>query len=57
MRSVDVGIRHDDNLVIAELRNIEIIAVALGKSAAERIDHRLDLRVGKDLIYARLLHV
>ena len=31
MRSIDVGIRHDDNLVIAELRNIEIIAVALWK--------------------------
>ncbi len=57
MGTVDVGIRHDDDLVIAELCDVEIIAVALGESAPEGGDHGLDLRVREDLVDAGLLHI
>ena len=57
MGTVHIGIRHDDDLVIAQLGNIEIIAVALGKSAAEGIDHGLDLCIGKHFIDTGFFHV
>ena len=57
MGSVHVGIRHDDDLIVAELCDIKIIAVSLGKTAAEGIDHGLDLGIGKDLVNAGLFHV
>ena len=55
--AVHVRIRHDNDLVVAELRDVEIIAVSFGKSASECIDHRLDLCVCKDFVDACLLHI
>ena len=57
MRTVHIGIRHDNDLVIAKLGNIKIITVALGKSAAESIDHSLDLRICQYLVDAGFLHI
>ena len=55
--SVHVRIRHDNDLVVAQLFDVEIIAVALGKSASEGIDHGLDLRIGQHLVDACLFHI
>ena len=55
--SVHVGIRHEDDLVVAQLRDVKVIAVALGEAAAEGVDHGLDLRVGQDLVHGGFLHV
>ena len=57
VRAVDVGIRHQDDLVVAQLRDVEVVAVALGEAAAEGVDHGLDLCVREDLIHRRLLDV
>ncbi len=57
MRTIHIRIGHDHDLVIAKLCDIEIIAVAFGKTAAKGIDHGLDLRVGQHLVNAGLLHV
>ena len=57
MRAVHIGIGHDDDLVIAQLRNIEIIAISFGKAAAKGIDHRFDLRVSQNLVYAGLFYI
>ena len=57
MGSVNIGIRHDNNLVIAKFFDVEVIAKALGKSAAEGIDHSLDLRVCQNLVDGSLLHI
>src|SRR3712207_9458017 len=48
--AVDVGVRHQDDLVVAQLRDVELVVDA----GAEGGDHRLDLvrseerRVGKE---------
>ena len=57
MGSIHVRIGHDNDLVIAELTDIKVIAVALGKTTAKGVNHGLDLRIGQDLIDAGLLHV
>ena len=57
MGAVHIRIRHDDDLVIAQLRDVKIVPVALGKAAAEGVDHGLDLRVRKHLVDACLFHV
>lgn len=54
MSTVHIRIRHDDDFVVAQLRDIEIIAIALGKAAAECIDHGLDFRIGEYLVNACL---
>ena len=38
--AVDVGVRHDDDLVVAQLRQVEVVAADAG---AERRDQRADL--------------
>ena len=53
MRAVHVGIGHDDDLVIAELFDVELLADA----RAERGDDGLELVVAVDLVGARLFHV
>ena len=53
MRAVHIGIGHDDDLMIAELIDVELIADA----RAERNDQRIELVVAVDLIDARLLNV
>ncbi len=57
MGTVHIRIRHDDDFVVAQLRDIEIVAVALGKTAAERIYHGLDFRIGEHLVNACLFHI
>src|SRR5688572_2012920 len=51
--AVHVGVRHDDHLVIAGVRQVELLADA----GADRRDQRLDLLVGEHLVYAVLLDV
>ena len=57
MASVHIGIRHQDDLVVTQLRNIEIIAISFRKAAAERIDHRLDLGIRQHLVHRSFLHI
>ena len=52
--AVDVGVRHDDDLVVAQLRQVEVVAADAG---AERGDQRADLLAGEHLVEARALHV
>ena len=57
MGAVDIRIGHDDDFVIAKLRDIKVISVPLGKTAAESIDHGLDLRICKYFVNACFLHI
>ena len=54
MRAVDVGVGHDDDLVIAQLVDIEVVAADAG---AERRDQRADLLARQHLVEARALDV
>ena len=53
MAAVDIGIGHDDDLVIAQLVDVELIPDA----GAERDDQRVELVVAVDLVGARLFDV
>src|SRR5665647_1152730 len=53
VRAVHVGVGHDDDLVVAGLRDVELVAEA----GADRADHGEDLVVGEHLVDARLLDV
>ena len=53
MGAVDIGVRHDDDLVIAQLGDIEVVTDA----GAEGSDQRADLRRGQHLVEARALDV
>ena len=53
MRAVDVGVGHDDDLVVARLLDVELLADA----GADGADHRQDLLVLEHLVDARLLDV
>ena len=57
MASVHIGIRHQYDLIIAQLGNIKIIAIAFREPAAKGIDHGLDLGVSKNLVHGCLLHI
>ena len=57
MSAVHIRIRHDDDLVIAKLRDIKIVPIPFRKTAAERIDHGFDLGIGKHLVDTGLLHI
>ncbi len=57
MLAVHVRIRHDDDLIVAELSYVKVISVAFRKAAAEGLHHGLYLRVCQNLIYAGLLHI
>src|SRR6202023_836106 len=48
-----VGVRHDDDLVIAQLLGIELVADA----GAERSDQRSDLLACEHLVEPRALHI
>src|SRR5215813_4401599 len=54
MRAVDIRVGHDDDLVIAELRDVEILVADAG---AERGNQRADLLRGQHLIETRALDV
>jgi hypothetical protein len=53
VRAVDVGVGHHDHAVVAQLRDVELVA----DPGADRGDHRLDLVVGEDLVDPVLLRV
>ena len=62
--AVHIGVGHDDDAAVAQLRQVEaafILAVAVfarfADAGADGGDHRLDLRVFEKLIFARFLHV
>ena len=58
MASVDVGIGHDDDLVVAEFLQVERLAVLLGADRhAQRREHVLDLLVLPHAVLLRLLDV
>ncbi len=54
MGAVDVGVRHDDDLVVAELVGVELLAADAG---AERGDQRADLLGTEHLVEARPLDI
>ncbi len=54
MRAVDVGVGHDDDLVVAQLVGVELVAADAG---AERGDQRADLLAREHLVEARALDV
>ena len=54
VRSVDVRVGHDDDLVIAQLCHVEVI---LTNAGAQRGDHRGNFRVREHLVVARFLDV
>ena len=53
MRSVHIGIRHDNNPVVAQLRDIKVIV----DPCSERRNHGTDLRVAVNPVKSRLLHI
>ena len=53
MRAVHVGVGHDDNLVVARLREVELFLDA----RPDRCDDRPDFLVVQHLVEARLFHV
>ena len=53
MRAVDVGVGHDDDLVVPSLLELELLADA----GADRGDERLDLGVREHLVDPVLLDV
>jgi hypothetical protein len=52
--AVDVGVGHQDDLVVAKLLDVE---AALADAAAERRDERADLGAREHLVEARALDV
>ena len=54
MTAVDIGVGHDDDLVVAQLVGIELVAPDAG---AERGDQRADLLAAQHLVEARAFHV
>src|SRR3977135_3403357 len=54
MRAFDGGVRHDDDLVVAQLVGIEFLASDAG---AERRDERADLLAGQHLAETRTLDI
>ena len=53
MGAVHIGVRHDDDLVVAQLGLVKI----LPQAGAQGGDHRLELVVAVDLVRPGLLHV
>ena len=53
VRPVDVGVGHDDDPVVAQLRDVEAVA----NPASQGDDQRLDVLTREDLVQARLLDV
>ena len=54
VRSVHVGVGHQDDLAVAQLGRIEVV---LADAAAQRRDHGADFFVAQHLVVAGLLHV
>ncbi len=54
VRSVDVRVGHDDDAVVAQLRDVEVF---LADAASQRGDHRFDLVAAEHLVEARAFDV
>ncbi len=58
VRAVHVGVGHDDDFVIAQLRDVErAFALAVADARADGRDHRADFVVLKNLVEPRFLDV
>ena len=61
MRAVDVGVGHDDDAVVAQLRNVEaavrIFHAGILNAGTERHDQRANVVAAENLVDARLLNV
>ena len=57
MCTIHIGIGHNNNLVIAKFRNIKVISIAFGETTSERVNHRLNLSIGKNFINTCLFNV
>ena len=57
MASIYIRIGHENDLVITQLRNVKIVAIAFRKSTAKSIDHGLDLCIRQYLVHGSLLHI
>ena len=53
VRAVDVGVRHNDNLAVAQLGGVEFLTDA----AAQRLNDRNEREVGIHLVQSRFFHV
>ena len=53
VRAVDIGIRHDNDLVVTPLGDVLVEA----DTAADRLDHALDFLVGQDFVLSALVGV
>lgn len=53
MGTIDIGIRHNDNLVISQFRNVKILMDSGSKSC----NHRFDLFICINFIQPCLLHI
>ena len=58
MRTVDVRIRHDDDLMVAGFLNFEaMIPLIVPNAATNRGDHGSDFIVGKNFVDPRLFRI
>ena len=53
VRPVHIRVCHDNDLAVAEFRDVEILAYP----GAQSCDHRSNLHIGEDPVDARLLHI
>ena len=53
MGTIDVGIRHDDNLVVSPFRNV----LFHSDTRPNRLNHAADFFIGENFIFARLVGV
>ncbi len=58
MSAVDVGIGHDNNLIIAKLRHVRLLVILLGAdSHAKSLEHIHDFLALIHLVIHGLLHI
>ena len=58
MRAIDVGIGHDDNLVVTKFAEVGFLRVVFGTdSHAERLKHVDDFFAVEHAVFHSLLHV
>ena len=57
VRTVNIGIRHDHDLVIAKFAYIEIISISFRKTTSKCIDHRFNFCIRKNFIHRSFLYI
>ena len=57
MSTIDVGIGHNNNLIITKFCDIKIITITFRKATAKSIDHSFDLCICKNFIDTCLFYV